>query len=214
MHNSIRLISIALLITACSSAPGGTPEPTPRGRSAAIDAFIASREVQAQDAGYRASIQADFDAAADVSLDPSAESARVIDVLRWTLEDYSVAWAGDAGVAWAAPTETLDAAGYGEVASAFLGACASARDALPAHGWNLAPFEEAMVAAEAAVANVPSEWLPTREPSFRGAWACAEVIGVRAGAMDMGAAIAALGPISERLHAAESAEVRLLVVME
>lgn len=214
MHNSTFLISVSIVLAACSSATDGSQDTAPRGRSASIDAFIASLEVQAQDDAYRAAIRAEYDSAASVSLDPAAESARVVEVLRWTLEEYSAAWADDAGVAWAAPTETLDPAGYGAAAVAFRDACTAARDSLPTHDWTLAQFEEAMVASEAAVPGVPVDWLPTREHSFRGAWACAEVIAARAGAADLGAAVGALGPISGRLHAAESDEVRVLVEME
>lgn len=202
---------VALFCAGCSD--DGEPIAAPRGQSPVITAFVDSLDVQAQSQADRDRISGYRAATADVSLAPGAEEERSLHVLRWTVGVYSQAWALAAGVAWSPATALRDAAETARDAEAFATACSDARSAAPMPTWSFDPFEGAMVKAEHEV-QYPAEWETTRWPAFAGAWDCAAVIAIRAGAATLGDALVALGPISAELHDAEGNEVQALAAIE
>lgn len=187
------------------------------GQSPAIEAFQASRLIEAQTPEQLASLEAQTATAANVSLDPAIEAARVQRVVDWFIVTFASYFAQDADLDWAPSQSTYTPEEAGEAAAAFAAAAHEARLALEPQPFDadFAAFESAFLAFQASLSPIiPAEWVPERTVGFQGSLDATYVIGVINGATTFPEVLGTIGSISIALHESEDLTFAALVAQE
>jgi hypothetical protein len=199
-----------------ASASSGTGGEVPAlGASPAIVAFQDSRKATQQDPAIVAAIDAQTATANMVDLSPDVEARRVAYVLDWTVDDYEQAWADHAGFTFAPGQAPRSPAQAGVDSKAFEDAATATLAALPAQSWDAQwdGFTAGFLAAQATVKH-PVEWTEARAHMLPGALKAAKIGAIKAGAADINAAFASIGPVGAKLSAVETKGFDALAAMK
>lgn len=186
----------------------------PRGRSAAIDAFLDTLALEPYNAGRRDALAAWRERAAYVDIDPDVEERRVASVLGWSTHVYLALWAHEAGVAWAPEHAIPDADEAAEDAEALALQTLAVRAEIDPAPWDpaFAALERRTQVAQLRV-RVPEAWEPLRVPLYRAAWNCARLVAGAAEAHTLDDALASLEPLYAWLRSVSERQVETMILM-